>query len=210
VLHAWTADDGHQPGRQFIYSHAGYVLLHLALERSLGSPIGDLLKTRLFEPLGMRSTLLPPRGPRSHARLAPDLLARAVQGFDENGPPIGQPGNVQGYYHWPGTTQVFSSARDMASFIAAALGEAGQPAIERAIAATFREVIAIAPSVQQALAWEVHEGEPRIIDKNGGLNNTSLYLGLVPSKKLGIAILVNRGNQDAAAAGRAILLELAR
>ncbi len=208
ALDGWRADADHQPGNQFIYSHAGYVLLQLALERRLGAPIGELLRRRVLEPLHMTSTSLPLRGPQGRGRLAPHLLARAVQGYDENGAPIGAPGNVQGYYHWPGTTQIFSSARDLAAFLAAGLGEAGAPEVERALAATYRGVIAMAPSVMQGFAWEIHDGEPVIIDKNGGLNNTSGYVGLAPSRKLGVAILVNRGNQNAAAAGRAILQEL--
>ena len=34
-----------------------------------------------------------------------------------------------------------------------------------------------------------------IIDKPGGLNNGSSYVGMVASYKLGIVILANRGNQ---------------
>ena len=33
VLAAWKADKRHEPGRQHIYTHAGFMLLHLAVER---------------------------------------------------------------------------------------------------------------------------------------------------------------------------------
>jgi len=34
---------------------------------------------------------------------------------------------VQGFYHWPGTGQMFSTARDMAVFLSAQLGELSDP-----------------------------------------------------------------------------------
>jgi beta-lactamase class C len=36
ILNAWTPQVGEQPGKQRIYTHAGYVLLQLALERRYG------------------------------------------------------------------------------------------------------------------------------------------------------------------------------
>ena len=58
-------------------------------------------------------------------------------------------------------------------------------------------LFAISPRNTQALAWEINDygGGPVIIDKPGGLNNTSTYIGLVAGKRLGIVILINRGDQ---------------
>src|SRR5213080_2365214 len=56
TLNAWKADKRHQPGQQQIYSHAGYVLLQVVLERRLGKPIDELLDQRLLVPLAMSST----------------------------------------------------------------------------------------------------------------------------------------------------------
>ena len=60
-------------------------------------------------------------------------------------------------------------------------------------------------------AWQnVSSGNLRILDKNGGLNNTSTYIGFAPQRKLGVVILVNRGKQHATGIGRQILHALAR
>ena len=73
-----------------------------------------------------------------------------------------------------------------------------------------QSVFTIGPRNQQALAWEIIVGgEPTIVEKYGGLNNASAYIGMMPSRKLGIVILGNRGNQYPNEPGRAILLELA-
>jgi beta-lactamase class C len=64
----------------------------------------------------------------------------------------------------------------------------------------------------QALAWEI-ENAPNltIVDKPGGLNNASSYIGLVPERKLGVVILINRGDAfPFEAARQAILPQLAQ
>jgi beta-lactamase class C len=134
-----------------------------------------------------------------------------VQGFADDGTPIGVPGDIQGYYHWPGTGQMFSPARDMARFLAANLGELPQAGLDAAIARAHRGVFPIEQRIGQALAWEINDNaEFTIVEKNGGLNNASTYIGMIPSRRLGIVILSNRGNQFPKDAGRAILLALAR
>jgi CubicO group peptidase (beta-lactamase class C family) len=58
-LNAWKADDGHEPGKQDIYSNTGFVLLQLALQRRFNTPIAKLLEQRVLQPLGMTSTAMP-------------------------------------------------------------------------------------------------------------------------------------------------------
>ncbi len=197
AINAFTPERGEEPGKQHIYTHAGYVLLQLALESRFGTPIGDLIDRRVLEPLGMTSTALPERGANGRGQLAPALMRRAVQGYSENGDPIGESGDQQVYYDFPGTGQMFSSARDLAVFLAANLGEQPvDPVLAQAMLSTQQGVFRISPRNTQALAWEVNDfGGPLIVDKPGGLDNSSTYIGLVPSQKLGIVILANRGNQ---------------
>ena len=56
----------------------------------------------------------------------------------------------------------------------------------------------------------VRNDDLTIVDKNGGLNNTSTYIGMIPQKRLGIVILANRGKEPATRIGRQIMLALAR
>jgi beta-lactamase class C len=197
VLNAWRPSEGQEPGKQRTYTHAGYVLLQLALERRFATPIAQLMEQRVFKPLGLLSTSIPERGSDDRAQLAPALMRRAVQGYSVDGNPIGSPGNQQGYFDFPGTGQMFSSARDLAIFLAAELGELSiDPLLRDAMAMTRRGVFAVSTRSSQALAWEINDyGGLVIIDKPGGLNNASTYIGLVAGKRLGIVILVNRGEQ---------------
>jgi beta-lactamase class C len=215
TLNAWRADRDHEPGKQSIYSHAGFVLIHLALERRFGMPYGELMREHLLDPLGLHSTTLPvasadmklnPRGEIPEA-----LRRRAVQGYSNEGVPIGAPGDLQGYYHWLGTGQMYSSARDMAVFLMANLGELpDREPLQEAMRRAQRSTFPTGRGVYQALAWEVRKGEQTIVDKYGGMNNASAYIGLIPERKIGVVILVNRGSMPVTDAGRGIILALAR
>jgi beta-lactamase class C len=60
--------------------------------------------------------------------MAPELLKRVLQSYSDMGMVIGPPGDQQSYYDFPGTRQMFSSARDLATFLAACInGEAIDP-----------------------------------------------------------------------------------
>jgi beta-lactamase class C len=197
ALNAFTPPDGEEPGKQHIYSHAGYILLQLALERRYGRPIGELIEDGVSGPLGMKSTLVPERGADNRAIMSPEFLARTVQGYSQSGEPVGLPGNQQSYFDFSGTGQMFSSARDLSILLAACLdgGGAVTPQLWDALQMTQREAFRISPQSGQALAWETIMADgPTIVDKPGGLNNASAYIGLVPERKIGIVILANRGD----------------
>jgi beta-lactamase class C len=152
ALNAWTPHAGEEPGKQRIYTQAGYVLLQLALERRYRLPISELIESRILRPLGMNSTLLPKRGPDNRAIMSPALMPYLVQGYSDSGMPIGPPGNQQGYYDFPGTGQIFSSARDLAIFVAACLdGGTADPQLREALRMTQREMFHV--SQQSGKRW---------------------------------------------------------
>jgi beta-lactamase class C len=204
ALNAWTPDAGQRPGRQHTYTHAGYVLLQLALERRFGAPIGDMIGQRVLKPLHMNATVLP-AGPLDGPHVP---LPNAVQGYGERGEPIGIPGNQQSYYDFPGTGQMFSSARDLATLIAAHLGDSpAAPDLQAAMQFNQRGVVRISPQITQALAWEIIDsGGTTIVDKPGGINNASAYVGMVPDKQRGLVILANRGDRIPYEVARNVIL----
>ena len=203
-LNSWKAGPNHEPGQQYLYSDAAMVLLRVALERRFNNTrFAALMHQRLAGPLGMTSTALP---------LPRDLLGRAVQGYSPTGNPIGRPGMEGGTFEWPGSGQIYSSSRDMATFLAANLGDLpGHGPIQNAMAFAHQGVFKVSPRLTIGLAWQiVSAGNFTIIDKNGGLNNTSTYIGFAPQRKLGVVILVNRGKQHATGIGRQIIHALAQ
>ncbi|MCA6120858.1 serine hydrolase [Bradyrhizobium sp. WSM 1704] len=195
MLNAWTPPADVEPGKQRIYTHAGYVLLQLVLERRYQMPIAALIESRILQPLGMTSTFVPARGEDHRAILPPEIMQRVVQGYSDQGMAIGAPGSQQSYYDFPGTGQMFSSARDLGILLRALLGGAViDPDLRTALEMTERESFRIDARFGQAMAWEhVRLDGVTVIDKPGGLNNASAYVGLVPARRLGIVLLANRG-----------------
>ncbi|WP_338831146.1 serine hydrolase [Bradyrhizobium sp. 27S5] len=212
MLNAWTPPAGEQPGKQRIYSHAGYVLLQLVLEQRYRMPIATLIESRILKPLGMTSTFVPDRGEDDRASIVPAIMQRMVQGYAHNGTPIGPPGNQQSYYDFPGTGQMFSSARDLGILLRACLDNAViDPELRAALQMTERESFRVDAKFGQAMAWEhVRLDDVTVIDKPGGLNNASAYIGLVPARRLGIVLLANRGDYPHEIARYKILPALAR
>jgi beta-lactamase class C len=199
MLNAFTPQGGEAPGKQRIYTHAGYVLLQLALERRYGLPIRKLIEDRILLPLGMTSTLLPERGPDRRAVIGgpreQELAQRLVQGYSDHGMAIGPPGEQQTYFDFPGTGQMFSSARDLSLFLAASLdGKVADPQLREALRMTQHELFRVDKKFGQAMAWETIDVDGvAVVDKPGGLNNASAYMGLVPGRGIGILLLANRG-----------------
>jgi beta-lactamase class C len=208
ALNAWTPQNGEAPGKQRIYTHAGYILLQLALERRYGKPIRDLIEAAVTRPLGMKSTVVPERGADDRAIMSPELMARTVQGYSFAGAPVGLPGNQQGYFDFSGTGQMFSTARDLSVLLAACLDNGTiDPQLWDALQMTQRETFRVDARDGQAMAWETIGTEgPTIVDKPGGLNNASAYIGLVPERKIGLVILSNRGDLHPFEAARSAIL----
>jgi beta-lactamase class C len=79
---------------------------------------------------------------------------------------------------------MYASPRDMAVFLAANLGElAIDGLLWEAIKLAQQAVVTIGPRNRQALAWEVIVGSaPTIVEKYGGLDNASAYIGMMPSR----------------------------
>ena len=211
-LNSWKADDAHMPGKQDIYSNTGFVLLSLTLQRRFNTPIANLMEARLTAPLGMSSTVMPVPTANARGQLAGAFRRRAVQGYNFDAQPVGEPGNQQGVFNWPGTGQMYSSARDMATFLAANLGALpNERPLQEAMALAQQGVFTVNERFTQALAWQVvRNGDITFVDKNGGLSNTATYIGMIPQKRLGIVVLSNCGREPATRIGRQIMLALAR
>jgi beta-lactamase class C len=212
MLNAWQPPAGEAPGKQRIYSHAGYVLLQLVLERRYGEPIAALIERRVTRPLGLTATVIPARGADNRAVMSEAWMQRAVQGYSAAGMAIGPVGDQQSYFDFPGTGQMFSSARDLASFVAASVdGGSLDPHLREALRMTQHESFRVDDKFGQAMAWEtVHLPGVTIVDKPGGLNNASGYLGLVPARRIGMVLLANRGDYPHEIARYRILPKLAQ
>lgn len=139
-------------------------------------------------------------------------MQRAVQGYSDQGMAIGPIGNQQSYFDFPGTGQMFSSPRDLSIFVAACVdGRSIDPHLREALRMTQHEIFRVDEKFGQGMAWEtVRLPGVTVVDKPGGLNNASGYIGLVPAQRIGIVLLANRGEYPHEIARYKILPALAK
>lgn len=58
------------PGSQWAYSNSGYVVLGLIVAKTSGIPFGDFVRTRIFDPLGMKDSVVYQKGKNEVANRA--------------------------------------------------------------------------------------------------------------------------------------------
>ena len=98
-----------RPGERFHYSDTAYMLIALLAERLAGQPYATLLRTEIFEPLGMRDTFL------AYSAEAPKEWRTRVSDFTFAGRPAFSSG-LDVSWDWGGGGQV-STAGDLALFL---------------------------------------------------------------------------------------------
>ena len=182
-----------QPGDTFVYSDLGAITLTQAVEAITGQRLNDFLDSRLFGPLGMRSTrYLPPESWRE--RIAPTendtvFRHRLLRGevHDEN---AGRLGGVSGH------AGLFSTAPDLARFATWLLR---LRAIDSLHVRDFTHKQGIPPGSSRALGWDTPSENSSAGTKMGpnafghtGYTGTSIWMD--PDRSLFIILLTNRVN----------------
>ncbi|MFN0050659.1 MAG: serine hydrolase [Planctomycetales bacterium] len=194
----WKAAE--PPGTKYLYSNVAMGVLGEALAVHAKLPMLELWERQFLHPLEMRSTYFAiPNAAAEHF----------VQGYGAHGKPVPRAAVPGG---WPAGGRLCSSGRDMGEFLTANLGEAPErPVITRAMQFAQKPQFEVSPQMTLGLAWQrgkLH-GE-LLIDKNGGLDGTSTYIGMLPERHLGVVVMANRGKSKATIAGRQLLAALAR
>jgi len=182
-----------QPGDTFVYSDLGAITLTQAVEAITGQRLNDFLDSRLFGPLGMRSTrYLPPESWRE--RIAPTendtvFRHRLLRGevHDEN---AGRLGGVSGH------AGLFSTAPDLARFATWLLR---LRTIDSLPVRDFTRKQGIPPGSSRALGWDTPSENSSAGTKMGpnafghtGFTGTSIWFD--PDRNLFIVLLTNRVN----------------
>ena len=180
------------PGEERRYSNLGYILAGAIAEEATGESWEDLMRGRLFEPLGMQSAGFGPPGawlkteqPWGHTRLP---LLRAQPSQKDNPAILGPAGTVH------------ANLEDWAKFVALHLGH--QPPSGRILSDESLEKLHEIPyeGDTYALGWGVHQrkwaGGPALAHSG---SNTAWYCVVWASPKYDFAALVctNIGGDDA-------------
>ena len=171
------------PGEQFEYSNLGVGLLGQVLSLATGTPYEELLRQRIFTPLGMSHTAI---------ALTPWMKAHLARGHT----PAGAVTANWDLLALAGAGAIRSTAGDMLAFAAANLhGERG--ALQRAMAFAHQERADAGP-MRIGLNWmSSHVGTDTIVWHNGGTGGYRAFLGLVPSHSSAVVVLTNSGGTGA-------------
>jgi CubicO group peptidase (beta-lactamase class C family) len=200
------------PGRAYVYSDLGAIVLTQVVERITGEPLDRFLERRVFRPLGMPATrYLPPAQWRD--RIAPTendtaFRHRMLRGevHDEN---AGRLGGVSGH------AGLFSNALDLARFAAMLLNGGSWDTLQLIRSETVAEFTRrqeVVPGSSRALGWDTPPASPDSTSSAGtrlsarafghtGFTGTSLWLD--PESDVFIILLTNRVHPTRA--NRAIL-----
>lgn len=174
-------------GEKYEYSNVGVGLLGHALARQAGTSYEELLRKRILDPLGMKSTSI---------TLSDDQRKRLAVGHNEQLEPV---------KNWDldalaGAGAIRSTANDMLTFAAAHLGLKKSP-LDAAIARMrgSRRPTG-APGLDIAMAWHIlNKTGTDLYWHNGGTGGYRSFLGFDLEGKRGVVILCNTAlsNDDA-------------
>ncbi|MDP1569956.1 MAG: serine hydrolase domain-containing protein [Vicinamibacterales bacterium] len=188
------------PGTRYLYSTYGYNLLAGVVERAAGLSFGEYLRTRIWEPAGMRATSLE----QPH-----EIVPRRVRQYVRGGgtPPLRNAPYADLSIKWAGGG-IIASAVDLARFdIALTDGRLLRPETIAEMHAPMR--LANGTLTGYGLGWMVFRDEQGRdwVAHSGGATGGTTYLLRDPARRLSVALLTNVGN---AGNLRDLALELAR
>lgn len=171
------------PGAQYEYSNLGVGLLGHVLALRAGKTYEQLLRERIWKPLGMDHTSITPQ---------PAQRQRLTQGHDTSGAVVP---------HWDfsvlaGGGAIRSTAGDMLKFLAAQLPPPRTP-LARAMALTHQERAGTdSAEMGIGLGWHLrHSDGDEIVWHNGGTAGYRSFAGFRPAKGTAVVVLSNVGGE---------------
>ena len=168
------------PGAQWEYSNLGTGLLGHALSLRAGMSYEELLRRRVFDPLGMTSTTI---------TLNSEQRARSAMGHDENLSPV----SWWNFDMMAGAGAIRSTAADMLDFAEAAMGGATPLKAAFARMTSVRRVHQNR-SMQQALGWAVQRlMGAEILAHDGGTHGFRSQLMVDSINKRAAIVWINAG-----------------
>jgi D-alanyl-D-alanine-carboxypeptidase/D-alanyl-D-alanine-endopeptidase len=203
------------PGTAALYSNYGFDLLGAALANASGKPYTDLLKERVLDPAGMKSTVFNPR---------PGDETRVMQGHNFDGSPMVSA-------HTPTSIEcaggLYSTVNDMARWMKWHLDRLSTTDRDVRLldhaAYLYRDGLTAVSGLDDAgpmdamgLGWVINmptANHPLILQKTGGLQGSFAYLAIAPTRRVGAFFVMNEfsigGFNAAVAATNGLIAQLA-
>jgi CubicO group peptidase (beta-lactamase class C family) len=181
------------PGADELYSNLGFGLLGHVLELAAGKPFDRLLQEMLCDPLQLERTAI-----QVHDKL------HLATGYGISNPRR----EVKHSYRerFASSGGLITSAEDLAKFLSAQMkpGFFSSEVLAQLHTAT---KLSNGSMSRHTLGWSVRSNEfvGRILEKNGGRNNCSAWIGFSPDYGVGVAVVANCGGPDVDSIGKWLL-----
>jgi serine-type D-Ala-D-Ala carboxypeptidase/endopeptidase len=166
-------------GSKYEYSNLGVGLLGHALARRAGTDYETLVRTRILEPLGMKSTAI---------TLSKSMKEHLTPGHD---------GELHKVSNWDiptlaGAGALRSTANDLLTFLAANIGIEKSPLAPAMAAMIAARRPTGNPNLEIALGWHIRTRDGHeIIWHNGGTGGYRTWIGFEPKSRTGVVVLSN-------------------
>jgi len=173
-----------EPGTKWNYNNSGYYLLGAIIERVTGKPYEEMLRERIFDPVGMKNT-----GYDHHDT----ILAKRASGYEKRpGGYINAPYLDMGLPYAAGS--LYSTVEDLYLWDQALY-------TEKLLSAQLKELTFKPGMSNYAYGWVVRKaaildapGEPvTIIEHGGGINGFNTLISRMPESKNLVLLLNNTG-----------------
>jgi CubicO group peptidase (beta-lactamase class C family) len=181
------------PGTRELYSNLGFGLLGHVLERATGKPFDRLLQEMVCDPLHLERTAI-----------QVDDKFRLATGYSSRSPRLEEKYSYRKRFASSGG--LVASAGDLATFLSAQM-KPGFFSSEMLEQLHTPSRLSDGSTARTALGWSVRSRKSagRILEKNGGRNNCSAWIGFAPEHGLGVAVVANCGEPSVDAIGHWLL-----
>ncbi|MBI3879271.1 MAG: beta-lactamase family protein [Verrucomicrobia bacterium] len=196
-----------KPGAKYEYSNAGFMLVGHAIETKLGKPWEEIMRERLFKPLGMDSAGFGPAAsvgkvdqPWGHTKKLLGGLKSVPPGVQADNPAAIGPAGI-----------VHCSIGDLAKYVAwHTRGERGGDRLLKA--ESFKKLhTLVSKEGEYALGWVVLKrgwGGGEVLMHNGSNTMNYTVLWLAPKRDFAVVVCTNFGGAGAAEAADQVVGEL--
>lgn len=181
-------------GTKYVYSNLGFGVLGYAEANLEGIDFYDVIRRDILIPLNMTSTFI---------HVPPALMNRYALGYNKDGGPAPH----YALNAWPAGGALRSTASDMMKFMKANLGLVGPAELQQAMQLAQQGIFKVNDNMTLGLGWQRFQGKSGVlfVDKNGGVDGFSSYIGIIPDRKMGVVLLANKAKTNITEAGRELL-----